>query len=154
MVELARVVGDADRSDAGQAMVELARVVGDADRSDAGQAMVEFALVLPVLLILVLGLLQGVVFGVDAARVAGAAREAARAAAVGRDRAGIQAAAVRGGGGLDRDRLDVDVSVFPVASGEPVRVLVSYRSTLFVPGLTLLGVPAPVMRAEATMIAE
>ena len=123
-------------------------------RPDTGQASVEFALVLPLLILLALGLLQAVVLGMDAARVNGAAREAARAAAVGRDAAGVRDAAVRGGGGLDQERLEVSVEPLPVTSGQPVTVEVGYRTQLFVPGVERLGLEAPVVRSKATMLAE
>src|SRR2546421_688942 len=85
-------------------------------RDEGGQATVEFALVLPLLCLLLLGLLQAVVLGVEAARVSAAAREAARAAAVGRGPDGVRDAALRGGGGLDPDRVEVVTTPDPVAT--------------------------------------
>ena len=98
-------------------------------RPDTGQASVEFALVLPLLILLALGLLQAVVLGMDAARVNGAAREAARAAAVGANpqsdgsEAGLQATT------LAPSRMKVTVS----EAGGRVRVDVAYTSPTDVP---------------------
>lgn len=123
-------------------------------RNDGGQAAVEFALVLPLVVLVLLGLLQAVVLGVEATRVASAAREAARAAAIGRDDEGVREAALRGGAGLDPKRLDLHHPTLPATSGTPITVEVVYRTQLFVPALERLGVPAPVLRASATMLAE
>jgi len=109
--------------------------------------------VLPVLLMVVLGLLQGLVLGVEALRVSSAAREGARAAAVGRDAEGVRQAAIRGGGGLDADRLDLVLPPLPATSGQPVSVSVGYRARFFVPGLATMA-PEPVLRSTATMLAE
>ena len=132
----------------------MAVTPGSPRRGDAGQSTLEFALVLPLLTVLVLGLLQGLILGVEAARVSGAAREAARAASVGRDADGVRAAAVRGGGGLDPDRLTVSLSPDPPATGKPATVRVTYRTRPFVPGAAHLGLLPDELTAEATMLVE
>jgi hypothetical protein len=121
---------------------------------DQGQSTVEFALVLPLLLVFLLGIVQGVALAVEATRVESAAREAARAAAVGRDESGVRDAAARGGGGLDRARLEVVITPYPVLSGREVNVTVRYRAGLVFPALERLGAHAPELRASATLLAE
>lgn len=123
-------------------------------RGEGGQASVEFALVLPLLVLMLVGMLQAVVLGTQAARVASAAREAARAAAVGRDEQGVREAAARGGGGLDPERLTVSISPQPAVSGQPVTVMVTYPTELFVPAAGRLGVVPPAFTSAATMLAE
>ncbi len=126
----------------------------DAARAEDGQAAVEFALVVPILMVLVLGLLQALVLGVDAIRVASAAREGARAAAIGRDAEGVTRAALVGGGDLAVERTRVNVPSLPAPSGQPVTVEVVYQPVLFVPGLARLGIEPPEVRVSATMLAE
>ena len=93
-------------------------------RGDQGQSTVEFALVLPFVLLLLLVLLQAGVMLRDQLVVVGAAREAAREAAVSPERARIEAAARRAAPGLDLsiklargprrgDLASVDVSARP-----------------------------------------
>ena len=125
-----------------------------ARRTEQGQATVEFALVVPIIVLVVLLLIQTVLFGIDAVWVVGAAREAVRAAAVGRDDAGVAEAAARGGGGLDPSRLVITTVPDPPQSGKLVTVTVTYRSRLAVPGLSMVAVSPPVLAAGATMLAE
>lgn len=78
-------------------------------RSSKGSAAVELALVLPLALLAALALLQVGLTAKDALIVAGAAREGAREASVTLDEARILDAALRGGGGLSRDRTEVTI---------------------------------------------
>lgn len=113
----------------------------------AGQASVEFALVLPLIVLVMLAIVQVGLLVRDRLAVVHAAREAAREASVARD----PARAVRA---AHRTLPGARVEVGPRAGvGEPVRVVVSYRS---VTSLPLVGAlfPDPVFRSEATMRAE
>jgi hypothetical protein len=121
---------------------------------DDGQSTVEFALVLPLLIVLFLGIVQGVALAVEATRVESAAREAARAAAIGRDEGGVRDAAARGGGGLDRAKLEVVIAPYPVVSGHEVVVTVRYRGDLVFPALRDLGARSPELHASVTVLAE
>lgn len=88
---------------------------------ERGQSTVEFALILPLILLLLLSLLQvGTMFR-DQLLVSGAAREAAREAAVTADVARIEAAARRSAPGLD---LSIRLSRGPMR-GDVARVVVS-----------------------------
>lgn len=73
-----------------------------------GQATVELALLLPLVVVLLLVLLQVAFLGIDRIVVLGAAREAAREAAVTGDRGRIEAAARRLV--TNGDAVDVDVT--------------------------------------------
>jgi Flp pilus assembly protein TadG len=99
--------------------------------AEAGSASVEFALVLPLVLLLALALLQTGLLMTDRLLLAGAARAGAREAAVGGDEERVRGAAVAAGG-LDPDRLSVDV-VRAGAEGGEVSVTVHYRSRIAVP---------------------
>jgi Flp pilus assembly protein TadG len=101
--------------------------VGD----DRGQAAVELALVLPLVAALALALLQVALVVRDQVLVVHAAREAARAAAVGDDPGAARAAALAGAG-LAPDRTDVEVSGRE-GPGSRVRVRVRYAASTDVP---------------------
>jgi Flp pilus assembly pilin Flp len=93
-------------------------------REERGQAAVELALALPLVALLLLAVVQVGLVVRDQVLVTHAAREAARAAAVGspaRD-------AALAGSGLRADRLVVEVR-----RGELVRVTVRYRSPTDLP---------------------
>ena len=93
--------------------------------AERGQSTVEFALVLPLVLLALLVVVQVGLVVRDQVLVVHAAREAARAAAVGRPDDEVTAAAARAGP-LDANRLTVVVE----RSGGPggtVAVQVSYR---------------------------
>ena len=106
-------------------------MIGPGRGGEEGQATVELALLLPVVVVLLLAVLQLGLVARDVVLVTHAAREAARAAAVEPEpEAPRQAAAASGG--LDPDRLTVEVS----DRGEPgsrVRVEVRYRIPTAVP---------------------
>jgi Flp pilus assembly protein TadG len=97
-------------------------------RGERGQATVEVALVLPVVVLLLLAVLQVALVARASVLVAGAARDAARAAAIDGDVDAARAAAL-GGSGLDADRLTVDVEL----DGDLVRATVTYRDDTDVP---------------------
>ncbi|MGH2674979.1 MAG: TadE/TadG family type IV pilus assembly protein, partial [Actinomycetota bacterium] len=122
-------------------------------RSSDGSAAVELALVLPLALLAALALLQVGLTGKDALVVAGAAREGAREAAVTLDEARILDAALRGGGGLSRDRTQVTIDRVG-GVGDPVTVRVSYRVAVAVPFVEWLFPAEIVLSAEATMRQE
>jgi Flp pilus assembly protein TadG len=92
---------------------------------------VELALGLPVVVILLLALLQVALVARDVVLVAHAAREGARAAAADPD-PGAARAAAEDAGGLDPDRLLVEVRGRGEA-GSRVRVEVRYRIPTTVP---------------------
>ena len=99
--------------------------------SDRGQSTVELALALPVVVLLLLVLLQVALVARDVVLVAHAAREGARAAAIDPDPAAAREAA-EAAGGLDPDRMEVDVG----DRGDPgsrVRVRIRYRVRTDVP---------------------
>ncbi|MFL6205180.1 MAG: TadE/TadG family type IV pilus assembly protein [Acidimicrobiales bacterium] len=118
---------------------------------DGGQATVELALLLPVLAVLLLLILQIGLLGRDLVLVSHASREAARAAAVDPD-PGAALAAARRAGGLDADRLTVDVGARGGA-GTVVEVTVTYRAATDVPLVgALLG--DRTIRSATTMRVE
>lgn len=85
-------------------------------------------MVLPVLVLVVLAVVQAGTVARDAIAVAAAAREAARAAALGGDQRATRDAAVAAGG-LDPQRVTVEV----LDAGDDVRVVVRYRAPTEVP---------------------
>jgi hypothetical protein len=93
--------------------------------TQSGQSTVEFALVLPFVFLLLLGLLQAGLMLRDQLVVAGAAREAAREAAVSAELQRIEAAARRAAPDLD---LTVRVNR-GARRGDPARVEVIARPT-------------------------
>jgi Flp pilus assembly protein TadG len=97
-------------------------------RRERGQATVELALVLPVIVLLLLAVLQVALVARASVLVAGAARDAARAAAIDGDVDAARTAALDGSG-LDADRLSVDVAI----EGDLVRATVTYRDGTDVP---------------------
>jgi Flp pilus assembly protein TadG len=99
--------------------------------AEAGQATVELALCLPLVAIAALGVLQISLVARDDVLVTHAAREAARAAAVGADPGEAAAAAARTSG-LDPARLEVAVAGSPSA-GSRLIVTVRYRCPTDVP---------------------
>ena len=120
-------------------------------RREGGQATVELALLLPVVVTLLLVVLQVGLLARDVILVTHAAREAARAAAV--DSApGAARAAAAAAGGLEADRLTVQVRGRG-GTGSRVRVTVVYRAPTEVP---IVGafVGDRTLRAEATMRVE
>ena len=99
--------------------------------TDRGQATVELALLLPVVVLLLLAVLQLGRVARDVVLVTHAAREAARAAAVD-DRPDAPREAAAASGGLDPDRLEVQVTG-GAEPGDRVRVQVRYRIPTSVP---------------------
>jgi Flp pilus assembly protein TadG len=100
-----------------------------------GQATVELVLVLPLLVTLLLAVVQVAMVARTHVLVSGAARDAARAAAVDGDVASARAAALEGSG-LDPDRLEVVVAF----DRQLVRATVTYRDPTAVPLVgTLVG---------------
>lgn len=88
----------------------------------------ELALLLPVVVLLLLAVLQVGLLARDAVLVTHAAREAARAAAVDPRPAAARQAATEAGG-LDPDRLQVELTVH----GRQVTATVAYRAPTGVP---------------------
>lgn len=117
-----------------------------------GSAAVELALVLPLVLFAALALVQVGLFGKDALLVAQAAREGAREAAVTTDESRVRDSAIRGGG-LVEDRTEVEIERSGGA-GDPVTVLVSYRSVVVVPLVEWLFPEEVTLSASATMRQE
>lgn len=120
-------------------------------RRQQGQATVEVVLALPVVVISLLLVLQVALVGRSQLLVADAAREGARAAAVGAS-AGEVTATVARTPGLDPHGIDVEVSGTDGPGGD-VRVTVRYRSPTEV---ALVGplVGDPVLHASVTMRRE
>lgn len=111
-------------------------------RSEQAQSTVEFALVLPMIVFLLLGLLQAGLMLRDQLLVAGAAREAAREAAVSADGRRIEAAAHRAAPGLN---LQLKVTRGR-NRGDPARVEVSATPSR----LPLVGAAVARHRLSAT----
>ena len=98
-------------------------------RLDSGQAAVELALALPLVMVILLGAVQVALVARDQIGVVHAAREAARAAAVGADPQGDGSEAALDATTLDRTRMTVGVT----ESGGRVRVEVAYTAPTDVP---------------------
>ncbi len=123
-------------------------------RDGRAQATVELALVLPVLLLVTAAICQlGLALNCHIV-VTSAARDGARRAAETNDRERAARTTFDSAAGLPGDRPDVAVE-FPEgrARGDAVRVTVSYRMPLLLPGLDRL-VPRPVLRSSACMSLE
>lgn len=114
---------------------------------EPGQATVELALVLPLVVMAMLALVQVGLVVRDRLAVIHAAREAAREASVDPDPKRAVAAARRTLPGAE-----VEVAARP-AVGEPISVVVSYRS---ITDLPLVGVlfPDPMLRSRVVMRVE
>jgi Flp pilus assembly protein TadG len=120
-------------------------------QGERGQSTVELALALPVVTIVLLVLVQIAVIARDHVLVTHAAREAARAAAVGATDTEAARAAARSTG-LRRERLVVSVAG-PAATGAHRTITVRYRTPTDVPiiGRLLADVE---MGAKVTIRAE
>lgn len=118
------------------------------DARESGQSTVEFALVLPFVLLLLLGLIQAGVFIKDVLLVSGAAREAAREAAVTAEEHRIVRAAERAAPGLE---LKLEIDRGP-RRGDPVSVIVTARPS----AVPLVGaiVESRAVTGRATMRVE
>jgi Flp pilus assembly protein TadG len=114
---------------------------------EAGQATAELAVVFPVVLLLALTLLQAALVLRDELVLTDAAREAARAASLDPDPAGIERAA-----GAVLPGAVVAPGVRPAVGGL-MTVRVSYRSATNLPVVGPL-LPDPVLVARATMRVE
>ncbi|MGH2740152.1 MAG: TadE family protein [Actinomycetota bacterium] len=119
---------------------------------ESGSAAVELALVLPLVLFAALALVQVGLLAKDALVVVQAAREGAREAAVTTDEVRVQEAALRGGG-LPRERTEVEIERTG-SVGDPVTVMVAYRSPMIVPFVEWLFPEEVELRASATMRQE
>jgi Flp pilus assembly protein TadG len=111
---------------------------------ERGQATVELVLVMPLIVLLVLAIVQTAVVARADVLVAGAARDAARSAAVDGDADRARDAAVEGSG-LAADRLTVDVEVDDAV----VRATVTYRDDTDVP---LVGRLVGVVTLRSTVV--
>jgi len=122
-------------------------------RRDAGQATVELVLALPVIVLVLLLVIQVGLIARDQVLVVDAAREGARAAAVGGP--GAAGGAARSTPGLRPERTTVQAST--VASGrdgaQDVRVVVRYRAPTEVPIVGLL-IGDPTLTATVAMRVE
>lgn len=119
-------------------------------RNNRGQAMVEFALLLPVLLLILCGIIEyGRVFN-ETLVVTAAAREGARAAAVGNDGS---AAAANYAAAINRGGLRVTVS--SAVAGQPVTVIVTNQVPIITPGMAVFFPENPmIVRGVAVMRKE
>ncbi|MBU4194706.1 MAG: pilus assembly protein [Actinobacteria bacterium] len=112
--------------------------------SSPGQATVEFALVLPTLLIVVVAVCQVAMALNCYLVVTASSREGARRCAETNDIEEARKAALDASSGLPGDRPSVDVG-FPEgrSRGSPVKVTVTYRVPLLLPGIShLIGEPS------------
>jgi Flp pilus assembly protein TadG len=100
--------------------------------AEVGTAAVEFALVLPLVLTVALALVQTGLLLRDRLLVEGAARAAARAAAVQEDEAAIRAAALAAAPSLEGAAITVSIDRVG-ARGEPVTASIRYSSSVRVP---------------------
>lgn len=120
--------------------------------SQRGSAALELALVLPLALLGILALAQVGLLGTDSVRVAQAAREGAREAAVTLDDDRVETAAERAGA-LPPER--TEVSVHRSGSvGDPVTVSVRFRAPLVMPFVGWLFPDQVDLTSEATMRQE
>lgn len=113
-------------------------------RGSSGQATVEFALVLPTLLLIVVAICQVALALNCYLVVTASSREGARRGAETNDVEEARKAALGASAGLPGERPSVDVD-FPEgrSKGSPVKVTVTYRMPLLLPGLSnLLGEPS------------
>src|SRR5438093_6104682 len=99
-------------------------------QSERGSAAVEFALVLPILLVLVLALVQVGLLVRDELVLVGAARAAARQAAVSPDDGSVHDAATQSAPILDPNRLDLQIS--RTSRGGPATVSAAYTAHVVV----------------------
>lgn len=119
--------------------------------SAGGQATVELVLVLPVVVLALLLVIQVGLVARAQVVVVNAAREGARAAAVGGP--GAAGPAARQPPGLRPERVSVDTATEPGASGDLIRVTVRYRAPTDVALVgPLLG--DPTLTATVTMRSE
>lgn len=117
-------------------------------RGERGSATVEFALVLPLVLTVLLGVVQVGMLLRDRVLLAGAAREAARAAAVGVSDEGVLLAANASG----LPSVDVQIQRDPAPDG-PVTVVTHVHEQTKMPLIGWL-IPDVDFRASATMRQE
>jgi Flp pilus assembly protein TadG len=125
-------------------------------RSEKGQAAVELALVLPVLVLLLCGIMEfGRVY--DASLViTQAAREGARAGAVGDTDAQVTSAVKTVAGSLNQNNLSITISPPQSSrtSGDNITVEINYSVQLVAPVISKL-VPNPFpLSASTTMLVE
>lgn len=112
-------------------------------RCESGQASVEFALVLPVLLLITVAACQVAMTLNCLLVVTAASREGARRGAETNDAGAARKAAEAAAAALPGDRPRIEIG-FPEgrSRGAPVRVTVTYRMPLLLPGLDrLIGKP-------------
>lgn len=112
-------------------------VTGTKNRFQPGQATLELALILPVLLLLVFGMIEfGRLYSVDLG-IANAARDGARAAAVGATDAQVTDIVQKGVQALTLTPSELGVVVTPVLAsrvrGATVRVYVYYPVRIYTP---------------------
>ncbi len=126
----------------------LAKTVKD----HKGQTMVEFALVLPLLLILLMGTIESGRILYSYLIITNAAREGARAGAVGHADSEIISKIETAAGSLDRSSLSISISPVDPASrtrGVPLTVSLDYTVDLVVPLIAAI-IPDPFPLAITT----
>lgn len=102
-------------------------------KEEKGQALVELALILPVLLLLVFGIVEfGRVYGAYLT-VNHAAREGARAAAVGFNDIDTEEVVLNASSSLAAENVKITIAPSTRVRGEEVRVRVSYPVELYAP---------------------
>lgn len=125
-------------------------------KQDRGQALVELALILPVVLLLLTGMIEGGRIFHAYLTVVHAAREGARTAAVVQDDSVVVQRVQKAAPSLPADELEIEIN--PVASsrrrGEPVQVSVQYGVHLVLPLISAI-IPDPVrVRGQTIMRVE
>jgi Flp pilus assembly protein TadG len=115
-------------------------------RTDTGAAAVEFAIILPLLVMLVFGIIE---FGRGynaKVSLTHAAREGARALAVGTaDDDGVKTVIKDSVGSLDPEKIEFSAFDNPCTNGEPTKVTLTYQFKLNIPFL-----PTPDFDLEST----
>lgn len=103
-------------------------------KSEKGQSMVEFALVIPVFILLLFGILDcGRIFNAYLT-IDNAAREAARAASIGKDDSTVQSIAVNRGSSIHLTASQVAISPGgEKSSGTPVTIKITYPVDFLTP---------------------
>jgi Flp pilus assembly protein TadG len=119
-----------------------------------GQAAVEMAIVIPVLMLMVVAICQVALALNCYLVVTGASRDGARRAAETNDAAEAKKAALSSAGNLPGGQADVEV-LFAEGrdKGCPVKVTVTYRVPLLLPGLEHI-IPRPSFKRSTTMSLE
>ncbi len=125
-------------------------------KNQRGQAMAELAIVLPILLLIIFGIIEfGQIYAIDLA-INNAAREGARAAALGAPDEDITIIVNDRCSFLDSTKLDLDITPEPVEriSGNPVTIDLEYPVEINIPIISAITGNPYIVSAQVIMRAE